>query len=102
MNADRPEDSSSVPVRETVDVVRTFLEMDRPELLVRGPEPTTRASVQELDPCSIVEWRALYRQVGRAWHWHDRDAWSDERLAAHLDADNVRVFRAFIDMPDGH
>jgi len=43
-------------------------------------------------PPEVPAWRALYRLVGDAWHWHDRDAWSDERLAAHLARPAVRVF----------
>ena len=43
-------------------------------------------------PSEVSTWRALYRLVGDAWHWHDRDAWPDERLAAHLARPTVRVF----------
>lgn len=43
-------------------------------------------------PCSVDEYRALYRLVGERWHWRDRLAWSDERLAAWLERDEVEVW----------
>jgi hypothetical protein len=39
----------------------------------------------------------LYRQIGAPWHWHDRDAWDDDTLAAHLARPDVRVSRATAD-----
>jgi GNAT superfamily N-acetyltransferase len=47
--------------------------------------------VQHLQQCSVQEYRRLYRDVGGAWHWHDRDSWSDDRLASHLARDGVSV-----------
>jgi len=40
----------------------------------------------------VPTWRALYRLVGEAWHWHDRDAWPDDRLMAHLARTDVHVY----------
>jgi GNAT superfamily N-acetyltransferase len=42
--------------------------------------------------CSVSEYRALYHLVGAQWGWHDRDTWSDERLAAHLASPDVAVW----------
>lgn len=42
-------------------------------------------------------WRALYARVGAPWHWHDRDQWSDEQLAAYLARAEVSSFA--IDAP---
>ena len=47
--------------------------------------------VEHLQHCSVAEYRRLYRDVGSAWHWHDRDAWSDDRLASHLARPAVSV-----------
>jgi GNAT superfamily N-acetyltransferase len=69
----------------TVDVVRTYLEMRAPDALrPAGPPPDVQARVQRLDQPSVAEYRALYRDVGAAYHWRDRLAWDDERLAAYL------------------
>ena len=42
-------------------------------------------------PCTVAEYRALYRLVGERWRWRDRLAWSDARLAAWLARDDVRL-----------
>ena len=84
-----------------VAVIRTYLAMDRPEQLRPGAPPSFGASLVDIDPCSVETWRDLYARIGGPWHWHDRDAWSDERLDAHLADRNVRVLRARFDMPDG-
>ena len=84
-----------------VAVIRTYLAMDRPEQLRPGAPPSSRASLVDIDPCSVDTWRDLYARVGGPWHWHDRDAWSDDRLDAHLEDRNVRFLRARIDMPEG-
>jgi GNAT superfamily N-acetyltransferase len=42
--------------------------------------------------CAVDEYRALYRLVGERWHWRDRLAWSDERLAAWLARPEVQVW----------
>jgi len=107
MSSDRGPDSGlsepSGPARHQheVAVIRTYLAMDRPEQLRPGAPPDSGASLVEVSPCSVSAWRDLYARVGGSWHWHDRDAWSDERLAAHLDDGNVRVFRARVDLPEG-
>lgn len=47
--------------------------------------------VERMQHCSVPEYRRLYRDVGSMWHWHDRDAWSDDRLASHLARPEVSV-----------
>ena len=47
--------------------------------------------VERVRHCSVDDYRRLYRDVGAAWHWHDRDGWSDERLADHLSRPGVSV-----------
>ena len=64
-------------------VTRTYLRMTRPDAL-RPARPVPNARVENLEPCSPSRYRALYAAVGGGWHWHDRDAWSDARLAGHL------------------
>ena len=107
MPSDRTHDAElselSAPVRHSqeVAVIRTYLAMEKPDQLRPGAPPTSGASLVEIDRCSVSTWRDLYARVGGQWHWHDRDAWSDERLADYLGGSDVRVFRARVEMPDG-
>ena len=104
MSSDRIPDSElhepAGPARHEreVAVIRTYLAMDRPEQLRAGAPPSSTASLVEVQPCSVNVWRDLYARVGGPWHWHDRDAWTDERLDAHLNDSNVRVFRARVEI----
>lgn len=43
-------------------------------------------------PCSVDEYRALYRLVGERWQWVDRARWPDTRLAAWLARPDVAVW----------
>lgn len=78
----------------TVTVDRVYLEMRTP------PAPTSRTSapgrfeppLEQERPCSVPLFRRLYREVGDAHHWHDRDLWSDERLAHHLARAEVEIW----------
>ena len=50
----------------------------------------------------LAEYRALYRVVGERWHWRDRLAWSDGRLAAWLARPDVQLHVLTIgDAPGG-
>jgi ribosomal protein S18 acetylase RimI-like enzyme len=75
---------------EPVLVTRTYLEMrQRP---AQPPEPWPEGvTLAREEPCSVALARALYVAVGRAYHWYDRDAWTDERLAAHLNQPGILV-----------
>ena len=73
-------------------VTRTYLEISSLQQLVTGHRPRIRAALERIDPCSIETWRALYRQIGAPWHWHDRDAWDQDALATHLARPEIRIF----------
>ena len=77
---------------DTVIVTRTYLSMDRPEQLRRGLNPEIHAALVEIVACAVDTWRSLYAQVGRRWHWRDRDTWTDAQLTTRLASENVRVF----------
>ena len=70
-------------------VVRTYLQLDRPS--GPPPDPPAGLDLHRLERPGAAEYRALYAMVGRAYRWRDRDAWTDERLQAHLDAPGVSV-----------
>jgi GNAT superfamily N-acetyltransferase len=76
----------------TIAVRRTYLQLRSPADLRPSSEGAPSARVERLDPCPVDFYRALYRDVGERWHWRDRLAWSDERLAEHLARDAVTVF----------
>lgn len=75
-----------------VRVTRTYLELKRLEALARAPLPAG-VSVSEAPGGDVAAYRAMYAEVGAPWHWHDRDAWDDARLAAQLSKPGVRVLR---------
>jgi RimJ/RimL family protein N-acetyltransferase len=75
-----------------VEVTRTFLEMRDPSQLDRKPLPTDDARIVRRSPCTAEQYRELYRRVGERWHWHDRNAWSDEHLARQLAKPEVSVW----------
>ena len=77
----------------TCEVTRTFLEISGLHQLLPGHTPTLPAALERIDPCPLVTWRVLYRQIGAPWHWHDRDTWDDSTLSQHLERPDVRIYR---------
>jgi ribosomal protein S18 acetylase RimI-like enzyme len=81
-----------------VEVTRTFLEMRDPAQLKRKHLPEGRdARFILCRPCSVAHYRELYRRVGERWHWTDRNAWTDERIAADIDRAEVSVWELRVD-----
>jgi GNAT superfamily N-acetyltransferase len=76
----------------TVEVVRTYLRMESLAQLQRAAAPSVAAHLERIDPCPVDVWRSLYAEIGGRWHWHDRDAWTDPQLEAHLASSSVRVY----------
>jgi ribosomal protein S18 acetylase RimI-like enzyme len=75
-----------------VEVTRTFVEMRDPAQLKRKELPAGDARFIRCRPCTVEHYRELYRRVGEKWHWKDRNAWSDERVAANLANPDVHVW----------
>lgn len=76
-----------------VEVTRTFLEMRDPAQLKRKHLPAgSDARFILCRPCSVAHYRELYRRVGEPWHWTDRNAWSDDRVAADIGRPDVYVW----------
>jgi ribosomal protein S18 acetylase RimI-like enzyme len=48
------------------------------------------------DGITVEQYRGLYRVVGERWRWMDRNAWSDERLAAYLASPGVFVWECLV------
>lgn len=80
----------------TVEVVRTYLELRAPEQL--RPAHAADPAIRFIERARIAtsDYRRLYRDVGARWHWHDRDAWSDEELSAYLARPNVHVWECLV------
>lgn len=68
----------------TIQVRRTFLEMQSPAELKPAAAPNPEPDVARLQPCSPPMFRHLYSEVGRAFRWTDRLAWTDAQVAEHL------------------
>lgn len=79
-----------------VEVVRTYLELRTPEQLrpARSDDPAVR--VLRRNAITPHDYRRLYTLVGGPWHWTDRNAWSDDRLAAYLARPGVRVWECLV------
>ena len=88
-----PSAGQAEPASTHSEVTRTYLEISSLTQLVPGQPPSVSATLQRIDPCTVDTWRALYRQIGAPWHWHDRDAWDQRAMAAHLERPEVRVYR---------
>lgn len=96
-----PNGPTESPTRNTreIEVVRTYLSM--PSLQALIPKETARtAHLLRLDPCTEAQWRALYRQIGAEWHWHDRDAWDQGRIQQHLARADVRIYQVWAEWLD--
>jgi GNAT superfamily N-acetyltransferase len=67
-----------------VEVKRTYLEMTAPSDLrpARSTDPDARIERVQGSPASF--YRYLYAEVGRAYRWVDRLAWTDGDIRSHL------------------
>ena len=79
-----------------VEVVRTYLELRSPEQLRPAREPDLPARFVRHENCSTEHYRRLYGNVGSAWHWRDRDSWSDDQLSALLGSPDVAVWECLV------
>src|SRR5436853_628411 len=54
------------------------------------------ARVVRRDPCPLADYRRLYQAVGGPWHWHDRLAWDDDTLRAHLSSPDIAIWELLV------
>ena len=76
----------------SVSVVRTYLEMLSPADLRAAREPSDAPTLQRIEDCPVSFFRYLYTEVGRAYHWTDRLAWTDDQVRAHLADPSVTLW----------
>ncbi len=69
----------------------TYLEMRAPGALHGRTSPDPAAAVVDLPRPTVSFYRYLQATVGEPYGWTGRRGWSDERVAAHLDDDAVRL-----------
>lgn len=85
---------NSIPANPKTRVRRTYLLLETRMQFKPGGRPRRQAVWVLLPASSVAEWRHLYATVGAEWNWHDRDAWTDARVAERLARRDVLVFRA--------
>ncbi|GAC1514747.1 MAG: GNAT family N-acetyltransferase [Gemmatimonadaceae bacterium] len=73
-------------------VTRTYLELPAPNSLRPVVVEDTAVTVDRARTMTPSAYRQLYRDVGRAFHWRDRDLWSDAELGAYLARPETHVF----------
>ena len=73
---------------------RTYLQLASRAQFKAGRRARRQALWLLMPAPTVEEWRHLYSSVGSEWHWHERNEWSNEKLAARLADRNVHVFRA--------
>src|SRR6185437_1674725 len=88
---------AEIAVSREVEVVRTYLHMSTPSALRPARGGDSPARFVRRDAITVEQYRELYRDVGRAWHWQDRDAWIDDRLATYLAQPTVHVWECLVD-----
>jgi GNAT superfamily N-acetyltransferase len=64
--------------------VRTYLEMRDRAMLRPARIDDVRVRVECVDWCPPAFWRFLYLEIGRRYHWIDRQQWTDEEITAYL------------------
>ena len=73
------------------EVERTYLEMTSRDALRDAAAPASDVRVEHARACPPSFYRYLYAEVGRAWRWTDRSAWTDDEIGAHLAQPGVAV-----------
>jgi GNAT superfamily N-acetyltransferase len=80
----------------SVEVVRTHLELRSPDQLRPARDAEVPARFVRHAPCPVDHYRRLYRDVGRAWYWRDRESWTDEALATLLSSPDIAVWECLV------
>jgi GNAT superfamily N-acetyltransferase len=78
-----------------MSVITYYLQMLDPARLNGKPRPHEQFEVRE---CAIPQHavnRFLYRYVGAAWRWTDRDQWSEDAWRTNIETDRLRTWIAY-------
>jgi GNAT superfamily N-acetyltransferase len=71
---------------------RTYLELEALDDLRAVPPAPAGARIERLAPCPPSLYRYLYHEVGHAYRWTDRAAWSDATIEAHVARPAIALF----------
>ncbi len=74
---------------EVATIVTSLEMLERPR---PAPLPASPLRLARWERPGIERYRALFRRVGGPWLWFSRLVMDDDRLAAILDDDNVRIW----------
>ncbi|HUQ84213.1 MAG TPA: GNAT family N-acetyltransferase [Gemmatimonadaceae bacterium] len=75
-----------------VTVVRTYLEQRTPDSLRPSLSSDPSLRLVRVDPNDVALFRRMYRDVGGAYHWRDRNLLSDDQVRAHFARDGVELW----------
>jgi GNAT superfamily N-acetyltransferase len=76
----------------SIEVKRTYLEMKAPSDLKPARTANAEARVERVEGSPASFYRYLYAEVGRAYRWMDRLAWTDGDIRAHLASPGVSLW----------
>jgi GNAT superfamily N-acetyltransferase len=80
---------------QCMSVITYYLQMLDPARLNGKPRPHEQFEVRE---CGIPQYAVncfLYRYVGAAWQWTDRDEWSEDVWRGIIETDGLRTWIAY-------
>lgn len=86
-----------LPMMPRTRVRRTYLALPARDAFRPRPVPedTPPLTVRDESGCTVAHWRRLYRDVGDAWHWHDRDVVPDATLESYLNSTDTRILTVY-------
>ena len=73
-------------------VTRTYLQLTSEELVRGQVEQAAGARVDRCFPVSPELFRELYARVGSAYRWHDRNEWTDAKVAERFSVQPVTLY----------
>jgi GNAT superfamily N-acetyltransferase len=82
----------TAPLRATV----TYLEMTERPSGHFPPRPLLKTAILKAETPPVHFYRYLYGEVGRAYYWLERRAWTDAQLAEMLADENVALYVLYI------
>ena len=75
--------------------VRTYLQLNTTadlQPVLSQPQVGEPVRFDPVLACDVERARAMYRDVGHAYGWHDRNAWSDEQYTERLQSPAVQLW----------
>ena len=76
----------------SIEVKRTYLEMKALSDLKPALAANADARIERVEGCPASFYRYLYAEVGRAYRWMDRLAWTDGDIRAHLASPGISLW----------